>query len=191
MITKQDIENVFAPLLERISDDSLREKTVAVWVEGAEKGNWDSIEELEKCPYTLLTETHGVNLLEHTLAVTAGAIALAEMQEQFYRKMPYTVDFDRLVVGGLLHDVGKLLEIEKCDDGTFKKGHAGRCARHPISGAILAAKHGLSDEIVNTIACHAKEGDGRPQVLETVFIHQADFATFNPLVMMKKGDLIL
>jgi hypothetical protein len=43
---------------------------------------------------------------------------------------------------------------------------------------------------LNTIACHAKEGDGRPQRLETVLIHQADFATFNPLVMMQKDLLI-
>ena len=40
------------------------------------------------------------------------------------------------------------------------------------------------------VACHAKEGDGRPQVPETVLIHQADFATFNPLVMSSKGLLI-
>ena len=38
--------------------------------------------------------------------------------------------------------------------------------------------------------CHAKEGEGRPQVVETVFIHQADFATFNPLVMLGKSTLI-
>jgi len=44
--------------------------------------------------------------------------------------------------------------------------------------------------LVNTVACHAKEGEGRPQVVETVFIHQADFATFNPLVMKKAGKLI-
>ena len=190
MITKQDIEKVFEPILSKISDAGLREKTVDVWVDGCKQGKWNSIEELEKCPYTLLTDTHGINLLEHTLAVTAGALALAEAQETYYKKMPYKVDYDRLLIGGLLHDVGKLMEIEKSDDGTFIKGHSGRCARHPISGAILAAKHGFSEEIVNTIACHAKEGDGRPQVLETVLIHQADFSTFNPLVMMKKGDLI-
>jgi putative nucleotidyltransferase with HDIG domain len=191
MITKQDIEKAFEILLERISDNDLKEKTIDVWVDGANQGNWNSMKDLEKCPYTLLTETHGINLIEHTLAVTAGAVALAEVQEQFYSKMPYNVDYDRLIVGGLLHDVGKLLEIEMTLEGTFRKSHAGRCARHPISGAILAARHGLSDEIVNIIACHAKEGDGRPQVLETVLIHQSDFATFNPLVMMKSGDLIL
>jgi len=54
----------------------------------------------------------------------------------------------------------------------------------------LAAEVNLPQEIVNIIACHAKEGDGRPQMLETVFVHQADFATFNPLVMMTKNTLI-
>jgi hypothetical protein len=86
--------------------------------------------------------------------------------------------------------VGKLIEIEKDGSGGFSKSLRGKCARHPISGAILAAKLGLDDKTVNTIACHAKEGDGRPQVIETVLIHQADFATFNPLVMLNKGTLI-
>jgi putative nucleotidyltransferase with HDIG domain len=104
--------------------------------------------------------------------------------------MPYDIDFDRLIAGGLLHDVGKLLEIQKDGNGKYIKSHSGKCARHPISGAILASEVGLSEEIVNVIVCHAKEGEGRPQVLETIFVHQADFATFNPLVMMTKENLI-
>ena len=32
---------------------------------------------------------------------------------------------------------------------------------------------GLDEEVINTIACHAKEGEGRPQVIETTLIHQA------------------
>ncbi|HOB72412.1 MAG TPA: hypothetical protein PKM18_11580, partial [bacterium] len=70
------------------------------------------------------------------------------------------------------------------------KSYAGKCARHPISGAIAAAKAGLPMEIQNIIICHAKEGEGRPQRIEGVFIHQADFATFDPCVMKQKGLLI-
>jgi hypothetical protein len=62
--------------------------------------------------------------------------------------------------------------------------------RHPISGAVLGALAGLPDEVLNVIACHAKEGEGRPQVIETVLVHLADFATFDPLVMKNKGSLI-
>ena len=100
------------------------------------------------------------------------------------------VNMDHLIAGGLLHDVGKLLEIEKDGSGGYKKSRNGMCARHPISGAILAGKAGLPDEIINIIACHAKEGEGRPQVVETILIHQVDFACFNPLVMLAGGKLI-
>lgn len=190
MITEADIEKLFSAQLEKISDEGLRKKVVEIWVEGCKRGNWESVEELDQMPFTLLTETKGVNFVEHTIAVTDGALALAQTQKDTYRSLPYEINFDRVIAGGILHDVGKLMEIEKDGSGGYRKSHAGKCARHPISGAILAAQLGADDEIVNTIICHAKEGDGRPQVIETVFIHQADFATFNPLVMLKAGTLI-
>ena len=105
--------------------------------------------------------------------------------------MPYAIDLDRLIVGALLHDVGKLMETERDGKGGYRKSRAGQLARHPISGAILAAQCGMPDDVVNTIACHAKEGDGASKVIETVLIHQADFATFDPLVMMSKGQIVL
>lgn len=190
MITASDVIGLFSDQLEKIQDDELRNKVVEVWVDGCRAGNWTAVEQLHNMPFTLLTDTCGVSFVEHTIAVTEGALALGKAQVDGYRSVPYAIDFDRLVAGALLHDVGKLLEIEQDGEGGHRKSHAGMCARHPISGAILAARAGLDDELVNTIACHAKEGDGRPQVVETVFIHQADFATFNPLVMKKKGTLI-
>lgn len=190
MIGHEDIEKIFSAQLSKIKDKDLRKKVVDVWVAGCERAGWGSVEELEKMPFTLLADTRGVNFIEHTIAVTEGALALAKAQTETYRELPYKIDFDRLVAGGLLHDVGKLLEIERDGSGGYRKSRSGMCARHPISGAILAAQAGLDDEVVNTIGCHAKEGDGRPQVVETVFIHQADFATFNPLVMLGKAQLI-
>ena len=190
MITKNDIEKLFSALLEQMTDTELRDKVVDTWVEGCRLGGWESVAELVELPFTLLTDCHGVNFVEHTIAVTAGALALAKAQQNTYKEMPYDININRLIAGGILHDVGKLMEIEKDGSGGYCKTRAGKCARHPISGAILAAKMGFDDEVVNTIACHAKEGDGRPQVIETVLIHQADFATFNPLVMMNNSTLI-
>ena len=74
---KNYIEKVFAPILSKIKDEDIRNKTVECWVKGAEEGGWKP-EDLEKIPFTLLTETHGVNLIEHTIAVTLGAASLAE-----------------------------------------------------------------------------------------------------------------
>jgi len=190
MISKTDIEKLFSVQLAKIQDAGLRAKVVDVWVEGAKRGGYQSVDQLTRMPFTLLTNTRGVSFIEHTIAVTEGALALARAQEAAYRSLPYKIDFDRLVAGGLLHDVGKLVEIEPDGAGGYRKSHNGKCARHPISGAILVGAAGMPDEMVNVVACHAKEGEGRPQVIETVFVHQADFATFDPLVMMEKGSLI-
>lgn len=190
MIERSQIAGLFGPQLEMIDDEGIKEKVIEAWYIGCHRGGWGSLEDLRKIPFTLLTDTHGVNFIEHTIAVTEGAVGLAVSQSETYMKMPYEIDMNRLVAGGLLHDVGKLLEIERDGEGGYRKSLSGKYARHPISGAILAAEVGLPEDYINTIACHAKEGDGRPQVIETVLIHQADFATFNPLVMKNKDILI-
>jgi putative nucleotidyltransferase with HDIG domain len=190
MITEADIVDLFASVIDQIQDSSLREKVVQAWVSACKRGGWENVDVLREMPFTLLTDTHGVNFIEHTIAVAKGAYGLAKAQESACRELPYKIDYDRLWAGALLHDVGKLLEFERDGKGGFRKSRAGMCARHPISGTAVAYELGLPDEVLNTIACHAKEGDGRPQVVETILIHQADFATFNPLVMLEKGTLI-
>ena len=67
MIEISDIEQMFGELLDQICDKDLRAKTVNVWVEGCRQGNWESVEQLQKMPYTLLTDTHGVNFIEHCI----------------------------------------------------------------------------------------------------------------------------
>jgi len=181
-------EKVFGELLNNIQNQDLRNKTLDAWELAAKQGGWTKVEEIEKMPFTLLTDCHGINLVEHTIAVTKGAAGLAESISSSYNA-PFDIDMDLIYTGGLLHDVGKLDEFE-LKDGKYIKSFAGKCARHPFSGAIIASKAGLPLEIVNMIACHAKEGDGRPQRVETVLVHQADFATFNPMVMLAKGSLI-
>jgi putative nucleotidyltransferase with HDIG domain len=190
MINGNDIESLFGKQLGRIQNPALRAMVIKTFVLACERGGFESVEEVKRVPFTLLTDPLGVNFVEHTIAVTEGAAALGRAQAEAYAKLPYAIDFDRLYAGGLLHDVGKLLEIEPDGRGGFRKSLSGQYARHPVSGAILAAECGLPGDILNIIVCHAKEGEGRPQVIEAVLIHQADFATFDPLVMKQKGMLI-
>ena len=189
-MTRAEIAELLQPWIGRIGDEDLREKVVTCWERALQRSAYRSLADLVKMPFTLLTDTRGLNFVEHTLAVTAGAVGLAQAQAGHYRALPYEIDMDRLIAGGLLHDVGKILEIEPDGKGGHRKSRSGACMRHPISGAALAAEVGLPEEVLNCIACHAKEGEGRPQVIETVLIHQADYATFDPLVMMVKGTLI-
>ncbi len=190
MISAEDINGLFRDQLEKIQDEELRGKVIDTWVLGCKLGNWERVEDLLNMPYTLLVPTEGINFIEHTIAVTEGAVALARVQEDNYSHLPYAIDYDRLYAGGLLHDVGKLMEIESDGRGGYRKSLAGMHLRHPISGAVIAAECGVAEDILNIIACHSKEGDGRPQEVETVFVHQADFATFNPLRMKSNNMLI-
>lgn len=191
MITREDIISLLSEFVNQISDEALKENVIQTWLAACKQGKWLNISQLVEMPFTLLTDTHGINFIEHTLAVTEGALALADAQERHYANMPYKINRDWLIAGGLLHDVGKLLEFEYDPTTGYQKSYYGKCARHPISGAIIAAGNGLPREIINMIGCHAKEGEGRPQRIETVLIHQADFATFNPMVMLEKGSLII
>lgn len=191
MITDRDIKSVFGSILERIGNTELREKVVKAYVLACERGGWKSLDDLRAMPFTLLTNTRGLNFIEHTIAVTEGALGLAQAIQESHTSQPFDINIDWLVAGGLLHDVGKLLEIERNPQGGYRKSRQGKCARHPISGAILVAQAGLPDEIINIVACHAKEGEGRPKRIETVLIHQADFAVFDPLVLLEKGLLIV
>ena len=190
MITKDDLKDLFKNLLNQVKDQALADRAIETWALGCKRGHWNSIADLKKLPFTLLVDTRSINFVEHTIAVTEGALQLAKAQIENYSTMPYEINLDSLIIGGLLHDVGKLLEFEPDGKGGYRQSYSGKCARHPISGAILAAEAGLPENIINMIACHAKEGEGRPQCVETVLIHQADFATFNPLMMLDNGKLI-
>lgn len=190
MIDHKDIETVFKKLLNQISNKALRQQVIETWVQGCHQGGWKTLSQLEKMPFTLATDPQGITFLEHTKAVTEGALGLAQAQENNYNKMPYMINRDRLIAGGLLHDIGKLMEIESDGRGGWRMSQNGRCMRHPISGVILAAEAGLPPDVLNVIACHAKEGEGANQVVETLLVHQADFATFTPLVMRTTQKLI-
>ena len=151
-MTRAEINELLLPWIGRIQDEELREKVITCWDKALQRSGYRTLADLEKMPFTLLTDTRGLNFVEHTLAVTAGAVGLAQAQAGHYRAMPYDIDMDRLIAGGLLHDVGKILEIEPDGKGGHRKSRPGFCMRHPISGAALAAEVGLPDEVLNCIA---------------------------------------
>jgi len=174
---KTKLPNLF-PEFNLIQNADLREKTLACWIETMELGNW-RVEDLEEIPFTLLIPNCTVSFRKHVQAVTQTAIASANVLVQFYNK-DFTLNMDYIVAGGLLHDVGKLLEFRR-EDGRFLKSAGGKLLRHPFGGAGMAMKHGLPDEIVHIIAVHAKEGEGGYRSPEAVIIHHADFMNFELL----------
>ena len=68
-------------------------------------------------------------LLEHTLSVTRTCVYLADKYAEYYPEMKPPLDKDLVVAGGILHDIGKLREMEQRPEGAG--AHAGRLADRP------------------------------------------------------------
>ncbi len=165
------------PEIDLIKDGELRKKVIETWEDAIRLGGW-SCEELDNIPFTLLIPDVKISLIDHTRGVTKTALAMGkELKNTYGDKIE--INFDYLIAGALLHDVGKLLEYGK-KDGKIGKSYAGALIRHPVSGTALAFKHDLPVEIQNMIAAHSREGEFVKRKVETIIIFHADFTNFEP-----------
>lgn len=171
------------PEISHITDLGIRTKTIAAFLEAVSRGGW-TLDDLDRIPFTLLIPNCPVGLLTHMRSVVQTALRISETLDGFYNKY-YQVDRDILLSGAILHDVGKLMEYAETGKG-FVKSQVGRIMRHPFSGAALALKHGLPDEIQHIIATHAHEGDDGYRSPASVIVHHADFINFEPLYGLLK-----
>lgn len=166
MVEKKDIETCFSEL-QWIKNTELREKVVDVWKKAADRGKWESLDDV---PFTLLIENSGL-LTDHTKRIAKLARSIMEVREE-------DLQGDYLIAGALLHDVGKLMEYELKEDGTVVKSEFGKKMRHPVSGSKLAEECGLPDEIVHIIFAHSKEGNTIERSHEAIIVHHCDFIDF-------------
>ncbi len=174
---KKDILKIL-PEIRKIKNKELREKVIQTWEEGIKLGGW-KITDLKKIPFSLLLPDTKINLVEHTRAVTNTSLKVAEVVSIAYGKL-VRIDKDVLIAGGILHDVGKLLEYAKAG-GKIVKSSKGKFLRHPFSGSALAYKCGVPQEVLHLIAAHSHEGDEGFRSVEAVIINHADFINFEVL----------
>lgn len=166
------------PEIAQISNPKIREKTVAAFLDALSIGGW-TLDDLDRIPFTLLIPNCPVSILTHMRSVVQTALKTVDVMESFYNQY-YRIDRDILLSGAVLHDVGKLMEYAETEKG-FVKSKSGKIMRHPFSGAALALKHGLPDEVQHIIATHAHEGDDGYRTPASVIVHHADFINFEPL----------
>jgi len=100
-----------------------------------------------------------------------------KMKENFGDEIK--IDFDILIAGAILIDVGKLIEYDKVD-GKLITSKTGKLLRHPFSGVAIADRFSLPPEVLHMIAYHAKEGDSEKRSVEAIIVHHADFVSFEP-----------
>jgi putative nucleotidyltransferase with HDIG domain len=176
------------PEFDLIEDAGLREKCLQTWEVAMEEGGW-APDDLTTLPFTLLIHPCPASFIQHTRGVTLTALRAAEVFAQIYgERVP--VNRDLLIAGGLLHDVGKLVEYENRDDGVTVQTHAGKLLRHPFSGMELAARCGLPAEVQHIIAAHAGEGDKVQRSTEATIVNHADYTSFHSIQrLMQRKEL--
>ncbi len=154
------------PEIKKIKSAILQERVINTWLLAMKRGKWRSI---DKIPFTLLIKTKKT-LVEHTRIVTLMAIAVAGQRKD--------VKLDHIIAGGLVHDVGKLLEYKK-QGNKYIKSKYGHLIRHPISGYKLALDGGLPVEVAHIVAAHSAEGEKVKRSKEAVIINHCDFIDFD------------
>ncbi len=174
---REDLKKLL-PEFDLIENEDLREKVINVWEKAVKAGGW-KVEDLTRIPFTLLLGDVPVNFIEHTRGVTKVCAKAKETFKEIYGDR-IKLNKDYLVAGGLLHDIGKLVEYAE-ENGKFVKSANGKMLRHPFSGVGLCYDEGIPEEIMHMIAVHSKEGDGTKRSPEAVVIHHADFMNFETL----------
>ncbi|MFA4956449.1 MAG: TIGR00295 family protein [Candidatus Methanoperedens sp.] len=100
----------------------------------------------EKEAISLLINTGcSSSVIDHckTVAGYAKEIALKINKNSVNRGIPADIDIDAVVIGGLLHDIGR------------SKTHG---IRHAVEGAAIAVENGLNDKVVRIIERHIGAG---------------------------------
>ncbi len=105
--TAQILKRLF-PVVNKIANRTLRQQVLDVYSDALAQGGWKP-EDLKKIPGSLLIPNCPFSYWEHTNAVTHTALAIMQAMKKAYGNR-ITIDRDILIAGGLLHDIGKLLE---------------------------------------------------------------------------------
>lgn len=159
LILRSEVEQHFERLLSQISSPELRDKVLDIWAEVGKESEWETLVDAK-----FGTEVPNCRLVDHIESVTSIAISIARERDRIHGLL---FDMDTLIVAGLLHDVGKLLEFRPGINGEVQVASPNVKTKHWFIGAYWALQHGLPDEIVNIIMNHT------PQNSLPIYGHEA------------------
>lgn len=150
---KKDVREWLMPELELIQDKHIQDLIVDIWQEAIDTNDWESKGLENSGISTVMRPGCPEDLMKHTRHVTAACDALYESLLPMFDECG-SCNRQDLLAGALLHDVGKLLEMDY-KDGEVVHTHYGSLFTHPVSGAYLAKKHGMNQNVVHMILTHS------------------------------------
>lgn len=169
------------PEISWIKDAKLREIVIACHVDALSEGGWEP-SDMDKIPFAMSFPDCPVTYLRHIRAVTRMCHHVVEEYNVVYQGQgDFVLDYDKLIAGAILHDIGKFVEWERKPDGKVGKSNYGKYLRHPLSGMVIAMRNGISVEIAHMIAHHAHEGDSVKRSPEAVILNKVDMMNFDSI----------
>ena len=139
--------------------------------------------------------------LEHTLSVTRTCVYLAEKYAAYYPEMQPPLDRGMTVAGGILHDIGKLRELDQRPEGTVYTAEGGLIGHMLLGRDIVreaAAAAPLPDDMLlrleHLVIAHQRLpewGSPKPPMTpEALIVHYADDldAKFSMMVAILASD---
>jgi hypothetical protein len=169
--------------LSMLEDQSLRALVERIWMRLWAESGLDHLADASWFTVTRQERRTATTLVEHIRQCGYAAIALSTVANRQGGK----VNMDLLVAGAALVDVDKLVMAN------HREGTASDIARytlHTVYGAHVALSEGAPLPLVNIILSHSKNSGVRPQSLEAIIIHYADYAVFD-MRNMKEGQAVL
>lgn len=124
-------------------------------------------------------------LLEHTLSVARSCVFLADKYIEYYPAMEPPLDRDLVVAGGILHDVGKLREMEQRPDG------AAHTAEGSLIGHMLLGRDMVREAAAALDGGGALDADALLRLEHLVVAHQGKLEWGSPKLPMTPEALLV
>lgn len=169
------------PILARIADAALRETVARVWLRLWEESGLGHLRDAPWFTVTRAERTNPTTLCEHVRQVGDTALGLAGIAE----RQGGAPDLDTIIAGALLQDVDKLVMV---DHATGGPSDAARYSQHTFYGGHVALEEGAPWPVVHIVLSHSKNTGVRPQTIEAVILHYADYAVFDMRNMLEGRD---
>ena len=166
------------PEIEKIKDEALREAVVKTWLSALESCH-HTPQVLVEMPASSRLKDRCFGLIHHVRGVCQVAEAAYATFYSLFPEPPVRLNPDIIIAGALLHDVGKVAELEKGKDG-WQWTPQSHYVRHAYTGVAYAARNGVPDSILQIIAYHTGEEVVVPRSAEAEVVHIADDMVFKP-----------
>lgn len=184
VLAREAIRRQFS-VLSKLKDKTYETLVIDIWLEGWRASKWDDIIDCPSNP-----KLPGLPIVRQANTVSEMAITVSHLMSSRYDELVF--DTDLLIVGGLLLDASKIVEMEPdIQQGGAKFSRLASVMPHAVYAAHQALKHNSSDEIVNIILSHTRHIGAKPISLEAIVLHYVDYMVADCMRFTREAPLLM